>query len=165
MFLRGIQEPMMHFATLILAITIFAAHQVLSQPPTRTLPTLPVWPTPTPDPGGPLPASCTYSPTATWYKTSGCAVNCVTSIRCNADFPIIVPCGCTRASVAPTTTTICPPASGCHQCTTKWGLYVTTQSNCTSDARVTGRAEAMNHNDSHNRDKEGIVRYARPLQA
>ncbi|KAK4662638.1 hypothetical protein QC763_605330 [Podospora pseudopauciseta] len=152
----------MYLVTLILAALTLLAHQTLAQKPTRTLPTLPTWPTPTPDPGGPLPASCTYRPTATWYKTSGCAVTCATSIRCNADFPVIVPCGCTRASVAPTTTSICPTASDCQQCTTSWGIYVTTQSNCASNARVTGRAEA---NDAHRWKEEGMARYARPLRA
>ncbi|KAK4640248.1 hypothetical protein QC761_605330 [Podospora bellae-mahoneyi] len=76
--------------------------------------------------------------------------------------PVIVPCGCTRASVAPTTTSICPTASDCQQCTTSWGIYVTTQSNCALNARVTGRAEA---NDAHRWKEEGMARYARLLRA
>ncbi|KAK0741652.1 hypothetical protein B0T21DRAFT_282824, partial [Apiosordaria backusii] len=80
--------------------------------------------------------------------------------------PVIIPCGCTRASVVPTTTTICATASPCVQCKTGWGIYVTTQSNCASGSRVTGRAGAFNENDIHNKGEEGIIRrYARPLQA
>ncbi|KAK0673480.1 hypothetical protein QBC41DRAFT_215014, partial [Cercophora samala] len=79
--------------------------------------------------------------------------------------PVIIPCGCTRASVAPTTTSICPTASDCQQCTTSWGIYVTTQSSCGLGARVTERAEALHHIDPRNREEEGMVRYARPLRA
>ncbi|AEO71609.1 uncharacterized protein THITE_2021175, partial [Thermothielavioides terrestris NRRL 8126] len=84
-----------------------------------------------------LPASCTYRPTATWYATSGCAIPCATSPFCIADDYVVLPCGCSRAAVSPTTVTICPTRSPCYQCTTGWGIATITDSNCPPSATPT----------------------------
>ncbi|SPQ27406.1 977c37c1-1276-4ba3-a131-d19713aef281 [Thermothielavioides terrestris] len=53
-----------------------------------------------------------------------------------ADY-VVLPCGCSRAAVSPTTVTICPTRSPCYQCTTGWGIATITDSNCPPSATPT----------------------------
>ncbi|KAL2144668.1 hypothetical protein VTI28DRAFT_8696 [Corynascus sepedonium] len=86
-----------------------------------------------------LPASCTYRPTATTYQTSGCDFSCPTSsVWCIVDAYVVLPCGCDRAAVSPTTVTRCPTTSAnCLQCSTGWGIATITDSDCPPSATAT----------------------------
>lgn len=57
---------------------------------------------------------------------------------------VVLPCGCTRAAVSPTVTTLCPTASSnCQfQCSTGWGIGTTTDSNCPGSATATAAPTA-----------------------
>ncbi|KAK4190302.1 hypothetical protein QBC35DRAFT_449499 [Podospora australis] len=114
-------------AVLAMIITPILAQTTRTPPPKPTLSTQQPGPTPT---GGALPASCTTRPVATWYKTSGCEVNCNPTLNCIADFALVLPCGCTLATAIPTTTTICPTRTPCVQCQTGWGLITVTDPSC-----------------------------------
>ncbi|KAH6622909.1 hypothetical protein F5144DRAFT_344929 [Chaetomium tenue] len=98
----------------------------------------------TPTPSGPstLPASCTFRPQATTYTNDGCDFKCPPqSAWCIADAFVVLPCGCDRAAVAPTTVSRCPTASGnCFQCSTGWGIATVTDSNCPPSATATATA-------------------------
>ncbi|KAL2179946.1 uncharacterized protein P884DRAFT_275532 [Thermothelomyces heterothallicus CBS 202.75] len=90
-----------------------------------------------------LPASCTYRPTATSYLTTGCEFACptTTSVWCISDAYVVLPCGCDRAAVSPTTVTRCPTASvHCPQCSTGWGIATITDPNCPSSTTETASA-------------------------
>ncbi|KAL2160275.1 hypothetical protein VTH06DRAFT_1448 [Thermothelomyces fergusii] len=81
-----------------------------------------------------LPDSCTFRPTATKYQSTGCEFACPTttsSVWCIADAIVTKPCGCDRVVVSPTTVTQCPTVSAhCRQCSTAWGIFTVTESNC-----------------------------------
>ncbi|KAH6847990.1 hypothetical protein B0I37DRAFT_415681 [Chaetomium sp. MPI-CAGE-AT-0009] len=63
------------------------------------------------------------------------------SAWCIADAYVVLPCGCDRAAVAPTTVSRCPTASGnCFQCSTGWGIATITDSNCPPSATATPTA-------------------------
>ncbi|KAG7294247.1 hypothetical protein NEMBOFW57_004317 [Staphylotrichum longicolle] len=90
-----------------------------------------------------LPASCTYRPTATWYATTGCAIACPTQPLCIADAFVVLPCGCSRAAVSPTTVTICPTRSPCYQCSTGYGIATITDSKCPPSSTPTAQTTVV----------------------
>ncbi|KAK4154145.1 hypothetical protein C8A00DRAFT_14715 [Chaetomidium leptoderma] len=87
-----------------------------------------------------LPASCTYRPTATWFATTGCDIPCPSSPLCIADNYVVLPCGCERAAVSPTTVTICPTRAPCMQCSTGFGIATITDSNCPPSSTASASA-------------------------
>ncbi|KAK3901365.1 hypothetical protein C8A05DRAFT_16445 [Staphylotrichum tortipilum] len=117
----------MQYSSFILAGIVALIHPVMSSPacPAKSSKTTTSSSTSTG-----LPASCTYRPTATWYATTGCDIACPTQPLCIADSFVVLPCGCTRAAVSPTTITICPTRSPCYQCSTGWGIGTITDSKC-----------------------------------
>ncbi|KAK4144130.1 uncharacterized protein C8A04DRAFT_11844 [Dichotomopilus funicola] len=90
---------------------------------------------------GGLPSSCTYRPQATTYTNEGCAFTCPPqSAWCIADAYVVLPCGCDRAAVAPTTISRCPTASyNCLQCSTGWGIATVTDPNCPPSSTATAK--------------------------
>ncbi|KAL2259475.1 hypothetical protein VTK26DRAFT_6844 [Humicola hyalothermophila] len=138
----------MRRSAFILGLISLIVNSAMGSPterPTRTPPTIPTRPstlsTPTDSPTlSPLPESCTYRPTATWFATSGCDLSCSMEIDCVADFAVVLPCGCDRAAVSPTTTTICPTRTPCYQCVTGWGIATVTDPRCESSGAATAAA-------------------------
>ncbi|KAK4242173.1 hypothetical protein C8A03DRAFT_11614 [Achaetomium macrosporum] len=132
------------YTSSVLAIIVALIHPGMSSPacPAKSSSTTVKSTTSTSTTLGPqtLPASCTYRPTATWYATSGCDIPCPTSPLCIADNFVVVPCGCTRAAVSPTTITICPTKAPCNQCMTGWGIATITESNCPPTTTATSTA-------------------------
>ncbi|KAK0622640.1 hypothetical protein B0T14DRAFT_514190 [Immersiella caudata] len=73
-----------------------------------------------------LPASCTTTPTQTFYSSSGCALSCSTGF-CVTDAAVTIPCGCSKVAISPTTITVCPTKTPCYQCYTGWGTFFVTE--------------------------------------
>ncbi|KAL2116997.1 hypothetical protein VTJ04DRAFT_9165 [Mycothermus thermophilus] len=79
------------------------------------------------------PDNCVFRPEATWYKPTGCDIECTSTVPCIADAAVTVPCGCSSVQVKPTTTTLCPThTSQCEtQCQTGWGIATFYETGCT----------------------------------
>ncbi|KAH8771002.1 hypothetical protein F5883DRAFT_713543 [Diaporthe sp. PMI_573] len=78
-----------------------------------------------------LPAYCTFRPTATVTADTGCPTSCTNSGLCFADAAVTLECGCPSMAVSPTTTTVCPTATGsCRNCQTGWGIITITPDDC-----------------------------------
>ncbi|KAK4450952.1 hypothetical protein QBC34DRAFT_459338 [Podospora aff. communis PSN243] len=73
-----------------------------------------------------LPASCTTTPTQTFYSSSGCSLSCSTGF-CITDAAVTISCGCSRVAISPTTITVCPTKTPCYQCYTGWGTFFVTE--------------------------------------
>ncbi|KAK4040567.1 hypothetical protein C8A01DRAFT_46122 [Parachaetomium inaequale] len=134
----------LRYSSLILAAIGALIQPGMSSPacPARTSTTKSTSTTPTPTGPPTLPASCTYRPQATSYQTTGCDFTCPPqSAWCIADAYVVLPCGCDRAAVSPTTVTRCPTASAnCFQCSTGWGIATITDSNCPPSATASATA-------------------------